>query len=225
MWTVLQNAKRTLNDAVPTCSLRDLVGRTVTTASGEPVGRLEDVVMRQRERHYPLITGIVADTTGGRLLFDREDIAHLSSVRIALRRGAVGAATGAIANDEMLLRRDLLGRWFTELATADLLRACDLELAATDEGWALSAVYTHPPRWFGFNRRSQSREFRGWHALANPGTETRRPRMQRPRTRPLSASTTSNFADLLESITAGARADAAAASAVTNSRRPLNAFR
>lgn len=222
---MLQNSKRTLNHAVPTCRLHDLVGRAVTTASGEPVGRLEDVVMRQRDRSYPLLTGIVADTIGGRLLFGRQAIAHLSTVRIMLRSNAVGVVDGALANDEMLLRRDLLGRWFTELATTDLVRACDLELAAADAGWVLSAVYTHPPRWFGFNRRPQSREFRRWHALANPGAEARRPRVQRPRSRPLPASAASNFADLLESITADTRSDAtAAAEAVTSSRRPLTAF-
>jgi hypothetical protein len=214
---------------MPTCRLSDLTGRAVTTASGEPIGGLEDVAMCQRERGNPLMTGIVANTIDGRLRFGQDTIAHMptmSTVPIVLRRNAVGAVDGPLANNEMLLRRDLLGCWFTELATADLVRACDLELAVTDEGWVLSAVYTHPPRWFGFGRRSSARELRGWNALASPRAESRRSHVdatrvaQRRCIRPLPASSASAFADLLESVAADAHADvAAAAAAITSFRR------
>jgi hypothetical protein len=211
-------------DSAPTCLLSDLVGRPVTTSSGATVGAVHDVVMRFRERRRPVVSGILARTPDGATLFSSNVFAVMSLARVALRRTAIGTVDFTLDDDEVLLREDVLGRWFTERATADLVRARDLELSATDEGWVFSGIYTHPPRRFGITRRARVQDFRCWTALTDLGSTSRRsPIGVAPARHPVRPSTrcaAGDFAELLESVRSGARADtAAAARALTHLRR------
>jgi hypothetical protein len=216
---------RTTPDTTPTCLLSELVGQPVTMSSGESVGEVQDVVMCLREYRRPAIRGILARNSKGTTMFGNTAFATVSPVGVTLRRKAVGNVAFAPGDLEVLLREDLLGRWFTELATADLVRARDLELSETDDGWILSGVYIRPPGWFGFTRRSRTGDFRGWTALTELGKELRRPHVgslhasDRPPARLPSCSSAVDFAGLLEAVRSGARADtAAAATALSNFR-------
>ena len=217
-----------MNDVrTPTCLLSDLTERPVTTSSGASAGAVEDVVIRLREHRRPVVSGLLARTADGLATFGSATLALVSPARITLRRTAVGRLDAALADDEVLLRRELLGRWFAERATADLVCARDVELSLTDEGLALSGIYTRPARWFGVPRRCRPQDFLGWEALADLAGELRRPSACTPpaadrvRDRPSPA----DFAGLLDAVRAGARTDAAAASrALTHLRGPRRAL-
>ncbi len=216
-----------MNDVrTPTCLLSDLTERPVTTSSGASAGAVEDVVLRLREYRRPVVSGLLARTADGLAMFGSATLALVSPGRITLRRNAIGRLDPSLADDEVFLRRELLGRWFAERATADLVCARDVELSLTDEGLALSGIYTRPARWFGVPRRARPQDFRGWEALADLAGELRRPSVSAPaadrvRDRPSPA----DFAGLLDAVRAGARTDAAAASrALTHLRGPRRAL-
>ena len=49
-----------------TLRLSQLLKRPVADHSGEPIGRVSDIIVRLRGTDYPLVTGLVAAVGGGR---------------------------------------------------------------------------------------------------------------------------------------------------------------
>jgi CBS domain-containing protein/sporulation protein YlmC with PRC-barrel domain len=151
-----------------TLRLSRLLKRPVADSSGETIGRLADVIVRLRGSDYPLVTGLVA-AVGGREIFVPieqvasfdEDPIRLSSARLSLRHFER-------REGEVLLRRDVLGHRFIDVANARLVRAADLELARNGDDWVLAGVDTRrrPRRLFGLlgpDQQDDDAVFRDWH--------------------------------------------------------------
>ncbi len=150
-----------------TLRLSRLLKRPVADSSGETIGRLADVIVRLRGSDYPLVTGLVA-AVGGREIFVPieqvasfdEDPIRLSSARLSLRHFER-------REGEVLLRRDVLGHRFIDVANARLVRAADLELARNGDDWVLAGVDTRrrPRRLFGLlgpDQQDDDAVFRDW---------------------------------------------------------------
>ena len=155
-------------DNKTTLRLSRLLKRPVADSSGETIGRLADVIVRLRGSEYPLVTGLVA-AVGGREIFVPieqvasfdEDPIRLSSARLSLRHFER-------REGEVLLRRDVLGHRFIDVANARLVRAADLELARNGDNWVLAGVDTRrrPRRLFGLlgpDQQDDDAVFRDWH--------------------------------------------------------------
>jgi hypothetical protein len=69
-----------------TLDLGDLLTRPLTDASGEPVGRLSDVIVRWRGAEPPLVTGLVA-AVAGRDVYVPLDEASAADPALPHRRG------------------------------------------------------------------------------------------------------------------------------------------
>src|SRR5580693_941172 len=155
-------------DDKTTLRLSRLLKRPVADSSGETIGKLADVIVRLRGSDYPLVTGLVA-AVGGREIFVPieqvasfdEDPIRLSSARLSLRHFER-------REGEVLLRRDVLGHRFIDVANARLVRAADLELARNGDDWVLAGVDTRrrPRRLFGLlgpDQQDDDAVFRDWH--------------------------------------------------------------
>ena len=146
--------------------LSALLGRPLADRSGQPLGRLSDVIVRLRGADYPLVTGLVAAVGGGREVyvpieqvgsFDGE-VLKLTSAKLDLRRFER-------REGEVLLRVDVLGHRLIDVGRARLVRAGDLQLARVDGNWVLAAVDTRrrPRRLFGFlSHDGEQHEARDW---------------------------------------------------------------
>src|SRR5262249_37114897 len=67
---------------------------------------------------------------------------------------------------EVLLREDILGHRLIDVADAELVRAWDIELQHTNEGWVVSCLDTRrPARLFGLIRRSGGHPCQDWKAF------------------------------------------------------------
>src|SRR5450432_3934192 len=122
----------------PALHLSELLRRPLTDRSGQPLGRLSDVIVRLRGAELPVVSGLVA-TVGGRDVFvpigqagsfDGE-VLPLTSARLYLRRFER-------RDGEVLLRRDVLGHRLIDVERARLIRAADLELERRGEDWVLT---------------------------------------------------------------------------------------
>jgi sporulation protein YlmC with PRC-barrel domain len=124
-----------------TLRLSRLLKRPVADRSGEPLGKLSDVIVRLRGADYPLVTAVVVAVGGGREVFVpaeqvtnfQADPLHLSSARLDLRHFER-------REGEVLLRADVLGHRFIDVQNVRLVRAADLELVADRAEWVLAGV-------------------------------------------------------------------------------------
>ena len=131
--------------------LSELLKRELTDRSGEPLGRLSDVIVRLRGHEYPMVTGLVA-TVGGREVFvPIEQVASLEGDVLKLTSAKIDLRRFERRDGEVLLRADILGHRLIDVESAHLVRAADLELGRRDGEWVLVGVdiRRRPRRLFG----------------------------------------------------------------------------
>ncbi len=158
-----------------TLRLSRLLNRPVADRAGESIGRLADVIVRLRGADYPLVTGLVA-TVGGREIFVPIDqVASFDGDPLRLSSARLDLTHFERREGEVLLRADVLGHRFIDVANARLVRAADLELSLdqkeTGEAggeWVLAGVDTRrrPRRLFGLlgpESEDSARALRDWH--------------------------------------------------------------
>ncbi len=151
-----------------TLRLSRLLSLPAADRSGEPIGRVADIIVRLRGNDYPLVTGLVAAVGGREIFVPIEQVSslegdplQLSSVRLDLRHFER-------RDGEVLLRADVLGHRLIDVPNARLVRAADLELTRDGQEWVVSGVDTRrrPRRLFGLLGPEASDDpgaFRDWH--------------------------------------------------------------
>jgi CBS domain-containing protein len=146
--------------------LSALLGRPLFSPTNESVGKVDDVIVGLRGDDYPLVTGLVAKVGGRRVFVPMDRVAELSEQRIVLAKSKVDLRGFERRDGEVLLREDILGHRLIDVADAVLVRAWDVELRSSDEGWAVSCLDTRrPPRLFGLIRSSAGRPCQDWKAF------------------------------------------------------------
>lgn len=134
--------------------------------SGEGVGKVDDVIVRLRGGDYPLVTGLVARVGGRRVYVSIRRVGELSERQVTLAKAKVDLRSFERRDGEVLLREDILGHRLIDVADAELVRAWDVELVATGEGWVVSRLDTRrPARWFGLVRGSGGQPSQDWKAF------------------------------------------------------------
>lgn len=146
--------------------LSGLLGHHLLSPSGEGVGKVDDVIVRLGGTDYPLVTGLVAKVGGRRVYLPIGRVAELSEDRAVLAKAKVDLRGFERRDGEVLLREDILGHRLIDVADAELVRAWDIELQATGEGWILSCLDTRrPARLFGLVRRAAGHPCQDWKAF------------------------------------------------------------
>jgi CBS domain-containing protein len=138
----------------------------VLSPTDEVVGKVDDVIVRLRGGDLPLVTGLVAKVGGRRVYVSIRRIAELSDDRVALAKAKVDLRGFERREGEVLLREDILGHRLIDVADAELVRAWDIELQHTDEGWVVSCLDTRrPARLFGLLRSGSGHPCQDWKAF------------------------------------------------------------
>ncbi len=152
--------------SVPHVHLSALLGAQLVSPSGEGVGKVDDVIARLREGDYPLVTGLVAKVGGRRLFLPIGRVGDFASPRVGLTQPTVDLRSFERRDGEVLLREDILGHRLIDVADAELVRAWDVELQETGEGWILQCFDTRrPPRLFGLIPRGGGHECADWRSF------------------------------------------------------------
>ena len=151
--------------AVPV-HLSGLLGRQLLSPTGEGVGKVDDVIVRLRGDDYPVVIGLVAKVGGRRVFVHISGVAELSDTGVTLSKPKVDLRSFERRDGEVLLREDILGHRLIDVAEAELVRAWDVEVAATDEGWVLLCLDTRrPARLFGLIRSTAGNPCQDWKAF------------------------------------------------------------
>ncbi len=146
--------------------LSRILGSRVLSPSDETVGRVDDLIVRLRGGDYPLVTGLVAKVGGRRVFVPIDAVSELTEPKVVLSRAKVNLQGFERRDGEVLLREDILGNRLIDVAEAELVRAWDIELRATGEGWVLFCLDTRrPARLFGLIPRSRGHPCQDWKAF------------------------------------------------------------
>lgn len=146
--------------------LSALLGCPLVSSSDESVGKTDDVIVRLRGGDYPLVTGLVAKVGGRRVFLPIGRVAELGEPQVVLSEAKVDLRSFERRDGEVLLREDILGHRLINVADAELVRAWDIELRPTGEGWILACLDTRrPARLFGLIRPSAGNPCQDWKAF------------------------------------------------------------
>lgn len=146
--------------------LSGLLGRQLLSPTGEAVGKVDDVIVSLGGADYPVVRGLVAKVGGRRVFVPVGRVEELSERRVTLTEAKVDLRSFERRDGEVLLRGDILGHRLIDVANAELVRAWDVELQASDEGWTLSCLDTRrPARMLGLIRRSSGHPCQDWKAF------------------------------------------------------------
>lgn len=145
-------------------SLSFMLKNAVVDTTDKPLGRLEDAVARLRGDQYPLLTGLVIAMAGSRVFVSADDVLNIESNRIQLRTAGAASRPFDRRDGEVLLKTDVLGHRLIDLDRIALVKAYDIRLTATTEGWAVTGLDVHKHRWFRFGGH-EKHPARDWHAF------------------------------------------------------------
>jgi PRC-barrel domain protein len=145
--------------------LSGLLGRPLADRTGEPLGKLADVIVRLRAE-YPLVTGLVGAVGGREVFVPVEQVSSLDGEVLKLASARLDLRQFERREGEVLLRADVLGHRLINFPAARLVRAGDLHLTQANGSWVLDAVDTRwrRRRMLGlFGGHEQAHEARDWH--------------------------------------------------------------
>jgi CBS domain-containing protein/sporulation protein YlmC with PRC-barrel domain len=151
----------------PLIHLSQLLHAPVVTPSGEAVGRVDDIIVRLRSAEtYPLVTGIVAGVLSRRVFVGSGSIRRIDPDRVTLVHNEIDPRRFERRPGDVLLRSDLLGYRLIDVTAGELVRAYDVELEDSGEGWVLARLDTRrPPRLFGLLKTPGGYASRDWKAF------------------------------------------------------------
>jgi|HubBroStandDraft_3_1064219.scaffolds.fasta_scaffold50974_2 CBS domain-containing protein/sporulation protein YlmC with PRC-barrel domain len=151
----------------PLIHLSQLLHAPVVTPSGEAVGRVDDIIVRLRSAEtYPLVTGIVAGVLSRRVFVGSGSIWRIDPDRVTLVHNEIDPRRFERRPGDVLLRSDLLGYRLIDVTAGELVRAYDVELEDSGEGWVLARLDTRrPPRLFGLLKTPGGYAARDWKAF------------------------------------------------------------
>ena len=146
--------------------LSALLKGQILSTTGEIVGRVDDVIVRLRGGELPLVTGLVAKVGRRRVFLPIARISTLAPEKATLADPRVDLRSFERREGEVLLRQDILGHRLIDVAEAELVRAWDIELSETSEGWVVTCLDTRrPARLFGIIPRSAGHPCQDWKAF------------------------------------------------------------
>jgi CBS domain-containing protein len=138
----------------------------VLSPDNETIGKVDDVIVRLRGGDLPLVTGLVGKVGGRRVYLSVRRIAELNEQRVVLAKAKVDLRGFERREGEVLLREDILGHRLIDVTEVELVRAWDIELQQTGEGWVVSCLDTRrPARFFGLIRSTGGHPCRDWKAF------------------------------------------------------------
>ena len=146
--------------------LSRLLGKPVLARGGEPVGRVDDVIVRLRGGEYPPVSGLVMKVGGRRVYVGVRRLAELDEEHALLAKEKIDLRGFERRPGEVLLREDILGHRLIDVSDVELVRAYDIELEASAEGWVVTHLDTRrPARFFGLVKQRQGHAARDWTAF------------------------------------------------------------
>jgi magnesium transporter len=119
--------------------LSQAIGRPVLDATGEPLGKVDDLIVAVGDR-YPPVTGLVVATDRRRIFLPWSHVARFDASGARLAGGTIDITRFQQRPDEIGLRADLLDKQIVDIDGRKVVRVNDLRLDDVDGMLHLVAV-------------------------------------------------------------------------------------
>jgi magnesium transporter len=119
--------------------LSQAIGRPVLDANGEPLGKVDDLIVAVGDR-YPPVTGLVVVTDRRRIFLPWSQVARFDEGGARLSGDTIDITRFSQRPDEILLRADLLDKQIVDIDGRKVVRVNDLRLDDVDGKLHLVAV-------------------------------------------------------------------------------------
>jgi CBS domain-containing protein len=119
--------------------LSQAIGRPVLDANGEPLGKVDDLIVALGDR-YPPVTGLVVATDKRRIFLPWSQVARFDSSGARLSTDKIDITKFQQRPDEIQLRLDLLDKQIVDIDGRKVVRVNDLRLDDVDGMLHLVAV-------------------------------------------------------------------------------------
>ncbi len=128
--------------AVPAARLwlRDVLGSRLVDRAGEPLGRVDDVIVRLADSGYPPLTGLLGRIAGRLLFVPRDRVGEMKPGSVSLTGETLSLLRFERRQGEVLLREDVLSRRMISVESGRLINAHDIELAVVRGAWRVVGV-------------------------------------------------------------------------------------
>jgi CBS domain-containing protein/sporulation protein YlmC with PRC-barrel domain len=112
----------------------------VDAKTGDRLGRVQDVIVRIGDSPHPPVTGLVVKIGGRELFVPVRKISAIEPGRVTFNGAKVDLRRFERRPGELLLAHDLMARHLINLVGGRLIRANEIELARTEDGWEVVGV-------------------------------------------------------------------------------------
>ena len=119
--------------------LSQAIGRPVLDAAGEPIGKVDDLIVALGAR-YPAVTGLVVLTDRRRIFLPWSHVARFDASGARLSTPTIDITKFHQRDDEFLLREDLLDKQIVDIDGRKVVRVNDLRLDDVEGKLHLVAV-------------------------------------------------------------------------------------
>ena len=119
--------------------LSQAIGRPVLDANGEPLGKIDDLIVAVGDR-YPPVTGLVVATDRRRIHLPWTDVASFDAAGARLSTGTIDITKFQQRPNDILLRTDLLDKQIVDIDGRKVVRVNDIRLDEIEGQQRLVAV-------------------------------------------------------------------------------------
>jgi hypothetical protein len=151
--------------SAPTVVLSALLKHAVIDAKGKALGELADAIVALRGEDYPLLTGLAARVGSVTVFVPISRVTAIDTDRIELRNAKLDLRPFERRDGEVLLRADVLGHRLIDVDRALLVRAHDVQLTQTGEGWIVTGLDVHRRPWLHIGARHERHPIRDWRSF------------------------------------------------------------
>lgn len=153
------------NEVPSTVVLSRLLKHAVLDAQGRRVGELADAIVALRGDNYPLLTGLTARVGSVTVFVPISQVTAIDTDRIEVHTAKLDLRPFARRDGEVLLRADVLGHRLIDVERALLVRAHDVQLSRTAEGWIVTGLDVHRRPWLHLGSRHERHLMRDWRSF------------------------------------------------------------
>lgn len=157
----------TMPETIPPLYLSALLRDAVVNVDGKTIGTLADVIVRLHPDRYPPLTGLVMRVGPNNVFVPVTDITTIDNNRISLGNVKLDLRPFERRDGEVLLKEAVLGHRLIDVDRAALVRAYDVAITPSSDGWVATGLDVHKRGWLGRANHEQHgiRDWKSFEAL------------------------------------------------------------